>query len=141
MVRTTEPMEPGSLGRDEVFERLEALGIGEARVPYYGSHDESFVEAAELYAEGTDAGNVSPGPRYVLGDWSGFVPGGGPEELGDEDADVLREALEEPIYEKLGDAFGDSVDGVDGVAVWKVAERRVVIEHGYLDWRHEDIEA
>ena len=57
-----------------------------------------------------------------------------------EDEDALARALEEPIYEKLGEAFGDNVDGVDGVAVWKVAERRVVIEHGYLDWHSEELE-
>lgn len=104
------------------------------------------MEDAELYAN--DPTGTAETPKYVLGEGSIFGQSGrgrgpdpeGPEELGAESEDALREVLEEPIYEQLGEAFGDSVDGVDGVAVWKVPERRVVIEHGYLGWRTEELE-
>ena len=138
-------MENEPLNRERVFARLEELGIEVVRVPYHGGNDESFVEDARLYARGP--GGAQEAPLYVLGEEPayglpvGSALGEGGERLEAEDEDSLREALEEPIYEKLGDAFGDSVDGVGGECVWKVAERRVVIEHGYLDWHSEELEA
>lgn len=125
---------------EQVFDRLEELGVEVVHVPYHGAHDESFVEAVELY--GSDPTGRSDSPKYVLEEGSIFGdinPDG--DRLEAEDEDELREALEEPIYDQLGEAFGDSVDGVDGVAVWRVSEREVVVEHSYLDWHSEELRA
>lgn len=110
-----------SLTREQVFERLEEMGVTYALLDYSGGHDESIVEPARLYAG-------DPRPPFE------------PCDLELPDDEELFEALERPIYDQLGEAFGDSVPDLGGTLVWNVEERRVVLEHNWLDWNSEEME-
>ncbi len=120
--------------REKVFGRLRDLGAKVAMVVYQGGHDESFIEGVFLYNfERQDIQYNTP--AIALGE---PVSLDGVEYKGMEDEDKLADALVQPIYDYLGEAFGDAVDGVDGQLVWYVAEEKVMIEHGYLEWIHEE---
>lgn len=110
-----------SMDREEVFERLERMGASYAVLDYSGGYDESIVEPARLYAG-------DPKPAFE------------PCDLEPPDDEQLAEALERPIYDNLGEAFGDSVPDVSGTLVWNVVERKVLLEHNWLDWKSEERE-
>lgn len=115
--------------RDEIFERLRELGVGEAHVQYDGGGDESIIEEIALY-DVTDCPVGSDAqPKYVLDEPScndrQDLPG---------DADRLAEALLAPLYGELGDAFGDSVPAVNGMLVWNASRRLLTLHDNYLEW-------
>jgi hypothetical protein len=98
--------------RDEVFDELQRMGVGEVRVGYHGGGDEGFVDHYEFYApNGTEL--EIPGGRF---------------------SEEFEDAIEQPLYDELGEGFGDGEPHVDGEVVWKVAERIVLIEHSYQEW-------
>ena len=101
------------LTRDQVFDILEHYGVKEASVPYKGSSDESTIEGHDL----------DPAPE-------GWAPD-----------EALEAALEQPIYDKIGEDFGDGVPGVEGIVVWNVTDRTIKVHHSYLHWNQEEINA
>jgi hypothetical protein len=114
-------VEHATLTREQVFERLERMGVAYALLDYSGGYDESIVEPARLYAGDPKAA---------------FEPC----DLEPPDDEQLAEVLERPIYDHLGEAFGDSVPDVGGTLVWNVGERKVVLEHNWLHWKSEERE-
>ncbi len=102
-----------SMSRAEIFAALRYLGVTEARVSYHGGNDESFVE--EIALEDPEGYPVEAGltPR-------------------------LETALEESVYDELGEDFGDAVDGVDGELVFDADQEKVYLKHSYMEWVAEE---
>ena len=101
------------LNREETFEALRRADVARATIHYHGGNDESFVEETELQDSS-----------------GGFVEA----ELGEK----LESALEEGVYEVLGDSFGDSIPGIQGTIVYEVEKERVFLHNSYLDWIEEE---
>ncbi len=125
-------MEQPVMTREKVFGRLRDLGVKVAMVEYHGGGDESFIERVGLHTLNRHEIQDYDAPAIALGE-PGFMDG-------TPDEDELAEALIQPIYDYLGEAFGDSVEGVGGMVVWYVGVEKVMIEHRYLDWVHEEKE-
>lgn len=124
-----------ALTREEIFEKLEEMGVVQVHVPYHGANDESYLEEAELYREKVDLGSLME-PAFTLRTegWTQIEPGG---ELKPVLPDDFGYELARPIEEELGQAFGDSVPGVEGTLVWRVPERTVTLYDSFLEWTDE----
>lgn len=104
--------------RKEAFARLEEMGAGAAYVTYDGGYSEACAQVEEVLdacgeRESADAGGLPDLPED------------------------LEDALIAPVYEDLGDIRRAPTD-LDGTVTWFVADRRVVIDHSYMDWISEE---
>lgn len=93
---------------------LKRLGVKKIQVDFDGGNDESFVESPQIIAADDDTARVE---RF---------------------SGELIEALEEPIWSHMGDAFGDQIAGIEGEAIWDVEAGTVHIPAPrYLEWQQE----
>ncbi len=130
-------MEREIMTREKVFGRLRDLGAKVALIEYHGGNDESFIECVNLYSSNREDVQYDSPVILALGE-PGFMARG--ENDGIPDEDELSASLIEPIYDYIGEDFGDGVEGVDGTLVWYVAEEKVIIENGDLQWVREERE-
>lgn len=119
--------------RDEVFERLSELGVGEVQIQYDGGGDESTIEEIALYDVADCPVESDVQPKYILDEPPYNHRDGLPA-----DAHEIAEALLAPLYAEIGDNFGDSVPGVNGRLVWNVSRRLLTLHDNYLEWISEE---
>lgn len=115
--------------REEVFERLKELAVGEAHVKYNGGGDESTIKEISLYDAADCPVESDIEPKYILQEPFYNDPEGPPP-----GADDLAEALLAPLYTEIGEAFGDSIPSVYGRLVWDARLGRITLHDNYLDW-------
>ena len=128
------------MGREEVFERLEASGIDRAVVEFSGGYDEGGsdaiyllkkVETKKTTEEDTSEERVAELREHV---W----PSGRELSVAQKDEMRLAQSLTAPIYDSYSSFAGDF--HVDGAVEWIVEGRRVVMNGQETVEHLEDIE-
>lgn len=121
---------------EEVFDKLEEMGASYARIHYYGSHDESYEEGAELYDHAPEAGEWfdpdTDAIKVLPTEESYYRP-----QTATTEEKLLGAAMYQILIDEIGTSWGDSVDGVDGTLDFYVEDRRIVLHDSYLDWVEE----
>lgn len=104
-------LKPPAASRDEIFDRLAALGVAKVKLSFSGGGDEGQVDEIECFdAEG----------KFVSG-----------EEI-DAVLTEMDEEMEKPIFDKFG-GFDGGFD-VAGELTWDVENRKVKIGSQVTDW-------